>query len=167
MSKNFKELLRDVKAFALDVDGVLTDGSIILMPDGNNLRKLNIKDCYAIQLGISKGLKVAIITRSKSETLKKSLKEIGVNDIYLGTNDKKESLDEFILTYNLSPADILYMGDDIPDYEAMKYAGVPTCPIDAAPEIRAICLYTSQKKGGEGCVRDVIEQVLKVQGKWI
>ena len=166
MDTNFKQLLNNVKAFVFDVDGVLTDGSLILMPDGEQIRKMNIKDGYAMQLAVKKGYKIAIITGAKSEAVRKRLNGLGIQDVYLGIENKKDSLDEFLLTYQLSYEDILYMGDDMPDYEVMKLSGIPCCPADAANDIKPLCIYVSDKKGGKGCVRDVIEQVLKVQGKW-
>jgi 3-deoxy-D-manno-octulosonate 8-phosphate phosphatase (KDO 8-P phosphatase) len=166
MQKNFKQLLNDVSTFAFDVDGVLTDGSLILMPDGEQVRTMNIRDGYAIQLAVKKGYKVVIISGGKSEAVRTRLTKLGVKDIYLGIQDKADTLDEFLLTYNIKPENVLYMGDDMPDYEVMKKVGIRTCPNDAVSEIRSMCIYVSDKKGGKGCARDIIEQVLKVQGKW-
>lgn len=167
MQKNFKQLLTQVKAFVLDVDGVLTDGSLVLMPDGEQVRTMNIRDGYALQLAIKKGYKIGIISGGKSEAVRKRLNGLGIYDVYLGVTDKVDVFNEYILTYTLSPEDVLYMGDDVPDYEVMKKVAVPVCPFDAAPEIKGISIYVSDKKGGEGCVRDVIEQVLRVNGHWI
>jgi 3-deoxy-D-manno-octulosonate 8-phosphate phosphatase (KDO 8-P phosphatase) len=163
---NFKELLSTVKSFVFDVDGVLTDGSVTLMPGGEMVRRMNVRDGYALQLAVKKGFHVAIITGGKSEALKNKLHELGLKDIYMNAQDKKEVFDEFILTYDLDPAKVLIMGDDLPDYEIMKASSIRTCPVDAASEIRGMCQYISPKKGGEGCVRDVIEQVMKAQGLW-
>lgn len=164
--ENFKTKLNRVKAFIFDVDGVLTDGSVTLMPDGEQVRVMNIKDGYALQLAVKKGYKIGIISGGTSEMVRKRLNKLGINDVYLGSHTKIDTYNEFIATYDLNPDEILYMGDDIPDYEVMKRIGVPTCPNDSAPEIKDICLYVSDKLGGKGCVRDVIEQVLRVQGKW-
>lgn len=164
--ENFKSKLTKVKAFIFDVDGVLTDGSVMLMQDGEQVRTMNIKDGYALQLAIKKGYKIAIISGGKSEMVRKRLNGLGIFDVYLACSSKIETYKEFIEIYNLNSEEILYMGDDIPDYEVMKHIGVPTCPKDSATEIKEICLYVSDKKGGKGCVRDVIEQVMRVQGKW-
>ncbi len=164
--ENFKTKLTRVKTFIFDVDGVLTDGSLILMPDGEQLRTMNIKDGYAMQLAVKKGYKVAVISGRKSEGVLKRLHGLGIYDVYLGSDDKIETYKEFIMTYDINPDEILYMGDDIPDYEVMKLIGVPTCPSDSVQEIKDISIYVSDKNGGKGCVRDVIEQVMRVQGMW-
>ena len=164
--ENFKTKLTRVKAFIFDVDGVLTDGSVTLMPDGEQVRVMNIKDGYALQLAVKKGYKIAIISGGKSEMVRKRLLGLGITDIYLGVHTKIDVYKELIEIYNISPEEILYMGDDLPDYEVMQRIGVPTCPNDSAVEIKDISIYISDKKGGEGAVRDVIEQVLRVQGQW-
>jgi 3-deoxy-D-manno-octulosonate 8-phosphate phosphatase (KDO 8-P phosphatase) len=165
--ENFKTKLTRVKAFIFDVDGVLTDGSVTLLSDGEQVRTMNIKDGYALQLAIKKGYKVAIISGGKSEMVKKRLDGLGVLDVYMGVYLKKDAYEEFINVYDINPDEILYMGDDIPDYEVMKCIGIPTCPLDAAQEIKDISIYISDKKGGKGAVRDVVEQVLKVQDNWM
>lgn len=165
--ENFKSRLTRVKAFLLDVDGVLTDGSVTLLPDGEQVRMMNIKDGYALQLAVKKGYTVAIISGGKSEMVRKRLNGLGITDIYLGSHTKMDQYEEILTKHNLKPEDILYMGDDIPDYEVMRHVGVPTCPKDSAPEIKNICVYISDKNGGKGAVRDVIEQVMKVQNKWM
>ena len=166
MSNNFKEKLEDVRAFIFDVDGVLTDGSLILMPDGEQIRTMNIKDGYAMQLAIKSGFQIGIISGRKSEGVIKRLQKLGIFDLYMGVDDKTEALDEFLLTYDLKKTQILYMGDDIPDLEVMKKVGIPCCPMDAVEEIKHVSVYISTKKGGAGCARDVIEQVMRVQGFW-
>jgi 3-deoxy-D-manno-octulosonate 8-phosphate phosphatase (KDO 8-P phosphatase) len=167
MAINFKTKLKTVKTFIFDVDGVLTDNTVTLLPDGEQVRSMNIKDGFALQLAIKKGYKIAIISGGKSEMVRKRLNGLGIFDVYLGASDKIEQFNEYILTYDINPEEILYMGDDVPDYDVMKRIGVPTCPNDAVQEIKGICIYISDKKGGEGCVRDVIEQVMKVQGTWM
>jgi len=164
--ENFKTKLTRVKAIVLDVDGVLTDGSVTLMPDGEQVRVMNIKDGYALQLAVKKGYKVAIISGGRSEMVRKRLNGLGITDIYLGAHTKIDVYKELLEIYSLTDDEILYMGDDIPDYEVMKRVGVPTCPNDAAQEIKDICLYVSYNKGGKGAVRDVLEQVMKVQNNW-
>jgi 3-deoxy-D-manno-octulosonate 8-phosphate phosphatase (KDO 8-P phosphatase) len=165
--KNFKERLNTVKAFIFDVDGVLTDGSVTLMPDGEQVRVMNIKDGYALQLAVKKGFHVAIISGGKSEMVRKRLHGLGVTDVYLGAHTKIDVYKEFTEIHQLKDDEILYMGDDIPDYEVMQRVGVPTCPADAASEIKSISIYISDKSGGKGSVRDVIEQTLRVQDKWL
>lgn len=165
-TKNFKELLGQVKAFVFDVDGVFTDGTIILHPSGELLRTSNTRDGYAVHVAVERGFPVAIISGGKSESVRQRFQGLGVTAIYLGVNDKLEALNDFRFKYGLELSDILYMGDDLPDYEAMQRVGIPTCPRDAAPEIKQISLYISSFDGGKGCVRDVIEQVLRLNGKW-
>ena len=164
--ENFKTKLTNIKAFIFDVDGVLTDGSVTLMPDGFSAKAMNIKDGYALQLAVKKGYKVAIISGGRSEIIRERMKWLGITDIFLGSHTKIDSYNEFVATYNISPDEILYMGDDMPDYEVMKRIGVPTCPNDSAQEIKDISIYISQRKGGNGAVRDVIEQVMRVHGNW-
>jgi len=164
--ENFKTKLTRINTFIFDVDGVLTDGSITLMPDGEQVRAMNIKDGYAMQLAVKKGFKIAIISGSKSEGVRKRLNGLGIFDVYMNCDNKLETYAEFLLTYEIKPEEILYMGDDVPDFEVMKRIGVPTCPKDAVHEIKDISIYVSDKNGGKGCVRDVIEQVMRVQGKW-
>ena len=166
MNANFKQLLNNIKIFVFDVDGVLTDGSLILMPNGEQVRIMNIKDGYALQLAVKKGYKVAIISGGRSESVRIRLQGLGITDVYLGKENKAEVLEELMLMYNLKKKQILYMGDDVPDHEVMQKAGVAVCPADAAPEIKGISIYISPLKGGKGCVRDVIEQVMKLHGKW-
>lgn len=165
--ENFKSRLTRIKAFIFDVDGVLTDGSVTLLPDGEQVRMMNIKDGYAMQLAVKKGYKIGIISGGKSEMVRKRLTGLGITDVYLGAHTKINQYTEFLSIYNLQPEQVLYMGDDIPDYEVMKHVGVPTCPKDSAPEIKNICVYISDKNGGRGAVRDVIEQVLKLQNNWM
>lgn len=164
--ENFKTKLSRVTTFIFDIDGVLTDGSVTIMPDGEQLRTMNIKDGYALQLAVKKGYKIAIISGGKSESVRKRLNGLGIFDVYLGSDNKIETYQEFIHTYEVNPDEILYMGDDVPDYDVMKRIGVPTCPKDSSQEIIDISIYVSHKNGGRGCVRDVIEQVMRVQGKW-
>ncbi len=164
---NFKENLSKVKAFAFDVDGVFSNGCVYLYPDGDMVRSMNIKDGYAVQLAIKLGYPLAIITGATSGTVEKRFANLGVKDIYLGSKSKMKDFKDFVSKYNLQESEVLYMGDDIPDYEIMKTVGFPTCPADAAEELKNISLYISDKNGGEGCIRDVLEQVLKVHGHWL
>jgi 3-deoxy-D-manno-octulosonate 8-phosphate phosphatase (KDO 8-P phosphatase) len=167
MKKSYKEILNDIKAFVFDVDGVLTDGSVHISPDGQLLRQMNIKDGYAMKTAIDKGYPVCIISGGYNEGVKIRLEKLGIKDIYLAVSDKTEKFHEFCDAYQIKPEHILYMGDDLPDYQVMQLVGLPTCPQDASPEIKNISIYISHVHGGKGAVRDVIEQTLKVQGKWM
>lgn len=167
MEKNYKEYLNHITTFIFDVDGVLTDGSIQVSTEGELLRTMNIKDGYALKTAQLAGYNVCIISGGKNEGVRKRLRDLGITDVYLGIHDKVEQLDEYFDIYNIEAENVLYMGDDIPDLYPMRLVGMPCCPQDAAAEIKDISRYVSHKKGGKGCVRDVIEQVLKVQGKWL
>lgn len=167
MEKSYKELLNHVTTFIFDVDGVLTDGSISITTEGEMYRKMHTKDGFALKTALEKGFNVCVISGGTNEGVRARLKGLGITDIYLGAHHKMETFEEYIDIYNINPENVLFMGDDIPDLYVMKEVGLPSCPQDAVPEIKAISKYVSHKKGGEGCVRDVIEQVLKVQGKWI
>lgn len=164
---NFKERLNKVKAFAFDVDGVFTDGTVFLMPGEEFMRSVNIKDGYAIQHAVKTGYPIAIITGGRSEAVRERFQNLGVTDIYMGASYKWDIYEDFRLKYGLEHDDILYMGDDLPDYEIMKKVGVPTCPSDAAHEIKDISVYVSRYGGGKGCVRDIVQQVLNLQDNWI
>ena len=159
----FVDALKQVKALIFDVDGVLASSFLHVFPDGEQIRVLNRKDDYILQLAIKKGLLLAIITGGKSDAIQTHYGRMGFAEVYAGAHTKLEKLEEFIKKYNIPPRNILYMGDDIPDYPVMKAVGIPVCPADAATEIKAISLYTSPKEGGKGCVRDIVEQVLTAQ----
>lgn len=164
---NFKEDLAKVKAFVFDIDGVLSLQTINLNIFGVPNRTINLRDGYALQLAVRKGYRIGVISGCNSREYLKRLKSLGITDVYLNCNTKHEHFISFIKKYNLDPQEVLYMGDDIPDYEVMKIAGIPVCPSDADSEIRQISSYVSDKKGGEGCVRDVIEQALRLHKKWM
>ncbi len=166
MEKSYKEFLSDITTFIFDVDGVLTDGLVTVTSDGELIRTMHIKDGYALKTAVDAGFNVCVISGGTNEGVRTRLRGLGITDIYLGAHHKQDQFDEYIDIYNIKAESILYMGDDIPDFPVMKKVGLPCCPKDAAPEIKSISLYVSHKKGGKGCVRDVIEQVLKVQGKW-
>jgi|SRR4030042_25956 len=167
MMTNFKEDLAKVKAFVFDIDGVLSLQTIALNAFGVPNRTVNLRDGYAVQLAVKKGYFVAVISGSNSKEYMKRLKQLGVKDVYLNSRSKLEHFNTFLRKHDLDKNDVLFMGDDIPDYEVMKVAGVPVCPADADSEIKQVALYVSDKRGGEGCVRDVIEQVLRLHNKWM
>jgi 3-deoxy-D-manno-octulosonate 8-phosphate phosphatase (KDO 8-P phosphatase) len=164
---NFKEDLANVKAFVFDIDGVLSTQTIPLNVFGIPNRTVNLRDGYALQLAVKKGYHIGIISGSSSKEYMKRLRLLGVKDVYLSSRSKLEDFNDFLKKHNLERTNVLFMGDDIPDYEVMKEAGLPVCPSDADSEIRQVAAYVSDKKGGEGCVRDVIEQVLRLHNKWM
>ncbi len=159
--------LKTIKALIFDVDGVLSKSTVSLGADGQPRRSVNIKDGYALQLAVKRGLLLAIITGAKVKEIELRYKNLGLKEIHIGCNVKLGVFRDLVSRYNLKPEEIAYMGDDIPDYEVMKEVGLPCCPSDAATEIKEISKYVSVCKGGEGCVRDLVEQVLKSQGAWM
>ncbi len=163
---NYKEVFKDITTVVLDVDGVLTNGDIILMPGMQPVRKMNAKDGYAMQLAVRNGIRMAIITGGRSPEVKERLNGLGITDVYLGASSKMESYEDLKMCYDLKDEEILYMGDDLPDYDIMKIVGLAAAPQDAAPEIKSVADYVSPIDGGRGCVRDVLEQLLKIHGKW-
>lgn len=166
-SKNYKARLAPINTLIFDFDGVLSDGMVLLTEEGHYLRRTNVKDGYIMQLAVKKGYRIAIISGAKAEGMYHRLYGLSLTDVHLGVANKMEVYEEIKAKYNLKDENILYMGDDIPDYKVLKKAGVATCPADAATEIKAISDYISHKKGGEGCARDIIEQVMKLHGKWM
>lgn len=164
---NFKEGLQNVKAFIFDIDGVLSTQTISLSIFGVPLRSVNLRDGYALQLAVKKGYHVGIISGGNSKEYIKRLKTLGVTDIHMKAKMKKETLKELVSGWGLDLSEVVYMGDDIPDFEVMKMVGIPVCPSDADSEIKQVASYISDKKGGEGCVRDIIEQVMRLHNNWM
>lgn len=162
MLKNFK----NIKTFVFDIDGVLTDGNLLIAQNGTMLRQMNVRDGYALQLAIKKGYEIIIISGSISTEAQTRLECLGINKVFMRVENKLEKLQELIAAHQLNKDEILYMGDDIPDYEVMQQCGLAACPADAAAEVKSISKYISPLKGGQGCVRDVIEKVLKLQNHW-
>jgi 3-deoxy-D-manno-octulosonate 8-phosphate phosphatase (KDO 8-P phosphatase) len=163
----FKDELRNVKAFVFDVDGVLSSDTSALNEEGDPVRTANVKDGFAIRMAIKKDFQVAIITGGFVERVKLRYTKLGVEHYYDMARNKVECLNDFLAKTKLNANEVLFMGDDLVDFNIMKAAGVPTCPKDAVPEIKKLSKYISDRNGGEGCVRDVIEQTLKAQGKWL
>jgi len=159
--------LNKIRAVVFDLDGVLSSETISLGADGTPLRTVNIKDGYAIQLALKMGLRVAIISGCRIEAVRKRYEGLGMEDVYLGAAVKIQVYDQFKSRYALKDEEVLFMGDDIPDLEVMHRVGCPVCPADACPEVKECSIYVSDRKGGYGCGRDVIEQVLRAQGKWL
>lgn len=166
MEVSYKVLLNNIKAFIFDVDGVLTDGTVTIFPNGELIRKMNIKDGYALKSAVDAGYPVCIISGGSNMDVKTRLEGLGLTEIYMGIHNKIEKYQEIMEKYNLKPEEVIYMGDDIPDYPVMELVGLPCAPNDAAYEIREVAKYVSPKNGGEGCVRDVIEQTMRVQNTW-
>ena len=166
MSRTDFDLSR-IKAFAFDVDGVLSSNAIPLHPSGEPMRVINIKDGYALQLAAKLGYPVAIITGGNTVAVRKRFEGLGLLHVYMGAAVKIKIFEQWLAECNLSADEVMYMGDDIPDYEVMRATGLPACPADAAPEIKHIARYISPYCGGQGCGRDIIEQVLRAQGKWM
>jgi len=165
--KNYKAKLAPINTFIFDFDGVLSDGMVLLTEEGHYLRRTNVKDGYVMQLAVKKGYRVAIISGAKAEGMFHRLYGLNLTDVHLGVSNKLEVYNEIKAKYQLKDENILYMGDDIPDHKVMQQAGIATCPADAATEIKAISDYISDKEGGKGCARDIIEQVMKIHGKWM
>ena len=163
---NVLALFKNVRCFVFDMDGVLTDGSLLLMAGGVWVRRMNIKDGYALQLAVKKGYKIINISGSNSDEVKERLNRLGISEVHMNVKDKSGLLQQVINDESLKQEEILCMGDDIPDLEILKMARVACCPADAIAEIKAVSQYISPVKGGEGCVRDVIEKVLKLRGDW-
>ncbi len=159
--------LKKIRALLFDIDGVLSAETISQGIDGEPMRTVNIKDGYALRLAQMSGLHVAIITGARPEAIRLRYEKLGIQDVFLSCSVKTETYDLLKAKYSLQDDEVLYMGDDIPDYEIMQRVGCPVCPADAAPEIKAISCYVSHLRGGYGCGRDVVEQVLKAQGKWM
>jgi 3-deoxy-D-manno-octulosonate 8-phosphate phosphatase (KDO 8-P phosphatase) len=163
---NFKQRLNRITTIMFDIDGVLTDGKVLVMESGEMVRNIYSKDGYALNQAVNKGYRIVIISGGNNTAVQAALTRNGVRDVFIRQHDKLACYKEFKTANNLTDEEILFMGDDLPDHEIMCVAGVAACPNDAASEIKAICQYISPRNGGEGCVRDIIEQVMKVQGKW-
>lgn len=166
MEKSHKEYLQDITTFIFDVDGVFTDGTLLITTKGEMLRKMSVKDGYALKSAIQKGYNVCIITGGTNEGVRERLRGLGVTDIHMGAHHKEEPLKEYLDIYDIKPENVLYMGDDLPDIPPMQMVALPCCPQDAAQEVKALAKYISHRNGGDECVRDVIEQVMKVRGDW-
>jgi 3-deoxy-D-manno-octulosonate 8-phosphate phosphatase (KDO 8-P phosphatase) len=163
---NVLELFELVKVFIFDIDGVLTDGMLHVQEDGELLRRMNIKDGYALQLAIKRGYKVWVISGGRTSAAKQRLNKLGIEDVYVAIDDKISLLKSLIDKGGHRPEELLYMGDDMPDIKAMMLCGVRACPADAVGEIKAVAHYISPLNGGYGCARDVIEKVMKINGDW-
>ncbi|WP_316738227.1 KdsC family phosphatase [Pedobacter aquatilis] len=162
----FLQKLKEITTFIFDVDGVLTDGSVQVTDNGQSLRTFNIKDGYAMQLAVKKGYNLCIISGGDGIAMGKRFFNLGIKDVFLAAGDKVEIFKKYLIDNHITASEVLYMGDDIPDLHVMKLVGLPTCPADAVEEIKAISTFISPYNGGKTAVRDIIEKVMKVQGKW-
>ena len=148
------------------MDGVLTNGALVITPEGEFLRTMNIKDGYALQLAVKKGYKVAVISGGHSDGVSRRMSRLGITDVFMGVDDKLKTFENFIAKYQLNCDEIIYMGDDMPDIKVLQQCGIAACPNNAVPEVKKVCSYISSSNGGEGCVRDIIEQAMRLHGKW-
>lgn len=162
----FLEKIALIKAFILDIDGVLTDGTVLVTDTGDQLRRFNVRDGYAMKLAVKRGFKICSISGGKSESVVLRLKSLGITEVHLGIDDKIGVFEKFLETHGLRAEEVLYVGDDVPDLPVLRVVGIGACPSDAIEEVKEVCTYISPKNGGEGCVRDIIEKVLKVQQRW-
>lgn len=165
---NYKNILKDIDTLVFDVDGVMTNGKLTITPEGDMLRTMNIKDGYALKIALENNIRIIIISGGNSKSVRTRFENLGVKsqDIMLGTLEKLEKLQEYVAAYNLDLKKIMYMGDDMPDVPALKVVGLPCCPCDAVPEVKDVCTYISPYFGGEGAVRDIVEQILKAKRLW-
>ncbi|MFN3875785.1 MAG: KdsC family phosphatase [Flavobacteriales bacterium] len=166
MASTYKELLAGIDSFLFDVDGVFTDNRVLLMPGTDPVRTFHTRDAFAVQHAVKEGLRIIIISGGRSQGVSDSFARLGVSEVHLGTRDKLALLERKIAE-GLDPAACAYMGDDLPDLRVMQRVALPCCPADAAPEIKAISRFISGKDGGQGCVRDLLEQALKAKGRWL
>jgi 3-deoxy-D-manno-octulosonate 8-phosphate phosphatase (KDO 8-P phosphatase) len=163
---NLIDQFKQVNTFILDVDGVLTDGTVYVFDNGEQVRRMSIKDGFALQLAIKKGYRILVISGGNSPAVTSRLKKLGITDIFMGVTDKRKIMLQYMSDHSIDRSQVLFMGDDIPDYVAMTEAGLACSPADAAPEIKKVATYISSVTGGKGCVREVIEKVLKLNGHW-
>lgn len=165
--RNYKQLLKNIDTFIFDYDGVMSNGTVITTVDGEQLRTGSVKDGYAIQHALKNGYKIVIVSGGSSPSMEKRCQMLGITDYFFGVKDKKVLIKEYLTEKNIDPPKVVFMGDDIPDYYAMLEVGIAVCPADACNEIKEISKYISPYSGGNGCVRDIIEQVMKLQDKWM
>lgn len=163
---NYKKALSRINTMIFDIDGVFTDGKVLVMENGEMVRNMYGKDGYALHLALEKSYRIVVISGGNNIAVKTALNRAGVKDVFINVKDKLVCFNEYLQKNGINKEQVLYMGDDLPDHKVMCAAGLAVCPEDSAPEIKEISSYVSPRKGGEGCVRDIIEQVLRAQGKW-
>jgi 3-deoxy-D-manno-octulosonate 8-phosphate phosphatase (KDO 8-P phosphatase) len=164
---NINDQLKNITTFILDVDGVLTDGTVLVLENGLQARRMSIRDGYALQLAVKRGYRILVISGAAASPVVDRLNKLGITDVHMGAKDKKSIVDQYTAEHGLSREELLFMGDDLPDLEVMQSVGVPVCPADAVEEIKAISVHITSLKGGEGCVREIIERVMKLRGNWM
>lgn len=164
---NYKELLKNIEAVFIDIDGVLSNSIVEIDNDGKLIRTTNIKDGYILKYAIKKGIKICLISGGLNQNVKKRYEALGIEDVIIGSRRKIDDVEKLLRKYKLNYNQIMYIGDDIPDYEVMKKCGIACCPADATNEIKNISLYISDKIGGHGCVRDIVEQLLRAKNLWM
>ncbi len=164
---NYKENLKNITTFIFDYDGVMSDGKVWVVNEQDQVRNASVKDGYALHHAVKKGYRIAVISGGKGDSMRLRMNFVGVTDVFQGVGNKLDVFQNYCSEHQIDPQTVLYMGDDIPDYQVMKNVGIATCPADAVVEIKNIAHYISHEKGGDGCVRDVIEQVLKARGDWM
>jgi 3-deoxy-D-manno-octulosonate 8-phosphate phosphatase (KDO 8-P phosphatase) len=160
------DLFKPIRLFVFDVDGVLTDGSVLIVETGNFIRRMSVKDGYAMQLAIKKGYDIMVISGSDAEAVVVRMNKLGIQNVHMKVTNKVGLLRDYVALKNYEVSEVLFMGDDMPDVEALQYAGLACCPADAVPEVKEVARYISPFRGGDACVRDVIEKVLKLNGHW-
>ncbi|MDP4710382.1 MAG: HAD-IIIA family hydrolase [Saprospiraceae bacterium] len=163
---NQLEKFAEISTFFFDIDGVFTNNTLLITDQGEFLRSMNVRDGYAVKRAIRAGYQIVVITGGSSSGVQSRLQGLGIEHIYMGKEQKLEVFDRLVVEMDLEPGEILYLGDDLPDYPVMRKVGLPCCPADAVPEIMGLSKYVSPYKGGEGCVRDVIEKVMRIRGEW-
>lgn len=164
---NYKIQLHHIRLFAFDYDGVFTDGTVWMLPDGTPLRSAYVRDGYAVQWAVKQGLDLAVVTGGKEAAVTARMAALGVHQVYLGSDNKLAVMERICLEKGILPSEVAYMGDDVPDLPVLEWVGMAACPSDAIPEVRAVCDYVSPFAGGRGCVRDVLEQTLRLKGRWM
>ncbi len=165
--RSFKEELANLETFIFDLDGVFTDNSVELVTGEEPRRTFYVRDAYAVQHAVKEGLRILIMSGGRSKAVEESLQRSGVKEVYMSVADKLSLFRDLCSNAGIDPATTAYMGDDIPDLPVMRSVALPCCPADAAEEVKAISAFISKSNGGRGCVRDLLEQVLKVQGRWL
>lgn len=164
---NINARLKKITTFILDVDGVLTDGTILVLENGLQARRMSVRDGYALQLAVKRGYSVLVISGAAASPVVDRLNKLGIADVYMGVHDKRAIVEKYAKEKGVQREELLFMGDDMPDLEVMQSVGLPVCPADAATEIKEISAYVTSLKGGEGCVREIIEMVMKLRGNWL
>lgn len=163
---NYKIQLHSIRLFAFDYDGVFTDGTVLLLPDGTPLRSAYVRDGYAVQWAVKQGLDIAVVTGGREQAVVARMASLGVQQVHLGSENKLAVMERICLEKGITPSQVAYMGDDVPDLPVLEWVGMAACPADAIPEVRSVCDYVSPWPGGKGCVRDVLEQTMRLRGKW-